>query len=451
MFSNLTEKFVKIIRKISNTGRLTEDNIKETLREIRRALLEADVALPVVKNFTTTIQNHVIGNHIHNNFTPGQELIKIVKKELILILGKKNDALNLSITPPAIILMIGLQGSGKTTTTAKLGKLIKEKYKKKVIVTSTDIYRSAAIKQLEVLSTQAKIDFFPSNNKQKPTEIVNTAIQYSKSKLYDVLLIDTAGRLHIDKKMMNEIFEIHKISNPIETFFVIDAMTGQDAINIINTYKKYLSISGFIITKTDSDTRSGIALSMKYLTKKPIKFIGTGEKLEELELFHPERIATRILGMGDMLSLIENIENKISNKHIKQLTNKIKKNSAFDFNDMLLQINQIKKIGGIHSILAKLPKTQTILNALTNNIDEKLLLKMKIMIDSMTEIEKSNPELIKGSRKRRIALGSGISIQSINQLLKQFNNVKRVMKTIKKGGITKIFKGINHIIKNKFY
>jgi len=443
MFNNLTERFIGILKKISNQGRLTEKNIKETIREIRRALLEADVALPVVKTFIQSIKNNVIGNQINNSLTPGQELIKIVKNELISILGSNNNPLNLSVAPPAIILMIGLQGSGKTTTTAKLGKFIKEKYKKKVIVVSTDIYRSAAIKQLEILSKQAKIDFFSSNKQQNPTDITNQAIQYAKLKLYDVVLIDTAGRLHIDIKMMNEIVEIHKLSNPIETFFIADSMIGQDIINIINLFNKYLSITGFILTKTDSDTRSGIALSMKYLTNKPIKFIGTGEKLEEIELFYPERIAKRILGMGDILSLIEKIEKKISKQHIQQFIKKTKKSNSFTFNDMLFQINQIKKIGGTNSILSKLPKTQTIFSNFQKNVNEDLLFKMKFMIHSMTISERNNPELIKGSRKRRIAIGSGISIQEINQLLKQFNNIKKAMKAIKKGGISQILKNMN--------
>ncbi|AAO27075.1 signal recognition particle protein [Buchnera aphidicola str. Bp (Baizongia pistaciae)] len=450
MFNNLTQRFLKIIKKISNKGRLTEKNIKETLREIRIALLEADVALPVVKNFIPSIQKSVIGNQVNKSLTPGQELIKIVKKELTLILGKENHSLNLSVTPPAIILMIGLQGSGKTTTTAKLGQLIRTKYKKKVIVTSIDIYRLAAIKQLKMLSKQAKISFFPSNNTQSPKDIVQHAIQHAKLKFYDVLLIDTAGRLQIDKKMMNELLDVYNISHPIETFFVADAMFGQDSINVINEFNKYLPVSSFIITKTDSDTRAGIILSIKYLTKKPIKFIGTGEKLEELELFYPDRIASRILGMGDMLSLIENIENKIDKKHIKKFSNTIKKYNTFNFNDMLLHINQIKKIGGVNSILGKLPKTQTIFNSFQNNIDENILLKMKTIINSMTISERHQPELIKGSRKRRISLGSGIPIPEINQLLKQFNNIKKIMKTIKKGGVTKIMQGINNIIKNKF-
>ncbi|XBC38024.1 MAG: signal recognition particle protein [Buchnera aphidicola (Floraphis meitanensis)] len=450
MFSNITERFSKIFNKLSHKGRLTENNIKETLREIRQTLLEADVALSVVRDFIHSISKQVIGNSFNNNFTPGQELIKLVKKELIMILGEGNNNLNLSTQPPAIIMIVGLQGQGKTTSIAKLGKKIKKTKKKKVLVVSTDIYRPAAIKQLEILSKTANIDFYPSNTNQSPIEIANTALNFAKLKLYDVLLVDTAGRLHIDKHMMDEISNIQNKINPIETLLVVDAMIGQDAVNIAHKFNNSLSITGFIITKTDSDTRAGIILSMKYITKKPIKFLSTGEKLDEFEIFYPDRIATRILGMGDMLTLIENIESKIDKKNIDKLTKTIKSREKFDYNDLLTQIKQIKKIGNITSILGKLPKTQTIFNNDQNNINEKMLLKMETMIYSMTTTEKKQPELIKGSRKRRISKGSGLSIQEINSLLKQFYNIKKMINTIKKGGINKMMKGINNIVNNRF-
>ncbi|XBC44206.1 MAG: signal recognition particle protein [Buchnera aphidicola (Schlechtendalia peitan)] len=450
MFRNLTERFSKIFNKISNQGRLTQKNITKTLREVRTALLEADVALSVVHSFINSISKHSIGNNIDKSFTPGQELIKIVKRELIEILGKGNNCLNLSVQPPAVIMIVGLQGQGKTTSTVKLGKMIQDTKKKKVLIVSTDVYRPAAIKQLEILSKQANIDFYPSNINQKPIQIAILALEFAKLKLYDVLLIDTAGRLHIDKNMMNEMVNIHTYVQPIETLLVIDAMIGQDAVNIAHNFNNSLSITGFIITKTDSDTRAGIALSMKFITKKPIKFISNGEKLEEFEIFHPDRIATRILGMGDMLSLIENIEKKINKKNINKLTHTINNNNKFDYNDLLIQIQQIKKIGNVTSILGKLPKTGGIFNNIQNNIDEQLLLRMETIIHSMTLEEKKRPEIIKGSRKRRIAKGSGLSIQEINVLLKQFNNIKKVINTIKKGGISKIMRGINNIIHNKF-
>jgi len=446
MFNNLTKKLSKIFNKLSNKGTLTEKNIKDTLQEVKRTLLEADVVLSVVKEFIESVSKKAIGSNVNSHFTPGQELIKIVQKELTEILGKNNDPLNLSTQPPAVIMIIGLQGQGKTTSLAKLGRLIKKIKNKKVLVVSTDIYRSAAIKQLEILSQQAKVDFYPSNINQKPIIIASQALEFAKLKLYDVLLVDTAGRLHINASMMNEITAIHKKMMPIETLLVVDAMIGQDAINIAHHFNKNVSITGFIITKTDSDARAGIVLSMKYITKKPIKFISTGEKLNQFEIFHPDRVVTRILGMGDVLSLIENIENKINKKNMEKLANTIKNRNKFDYNDLLIQMKQIKKVGNITSILRQLPTATNAFNSIQSNMNEKLLFQMETMIYSMTKEEKQQPELIKGSRKRRIAKGSGLSIQEINLLLKQFNNIKNIMKTIKKGGIKKIMKNINNII-----
>ncbi|XBC42141.1 MAG: signal recognition particle protein [Buchnera aphidicola (Meitanaphis elongallis)] len=450
MFNNLTNKFLEIFNNLSNKGRLTENNIKETLKEIKNTLLEADVALSVVKSLIHSISKSSIGHNISKNFTPKQELIKIIKQELTKILGENNSNLNLQIQSPAVIMIVGLQGQGKTTSIAKLGKMIKTTKNKKILVVSTDIYRPAAIKQLEILSKQAKIDFYPSHINQNPIKIANLALEFSKSKFYDVLLVDTAGRLHIDEYMMNEVINIYKEIKPIEILLTIDAMIGQDAINIAHKFSNNLPITGFIITKTDSDARAGIILSMKYLTKKPIKFISTGEKLNEFETFHPDRMITRILGMGDVLSLIENIEKKVDKRNIKKLTNTIKSKKRFNYSDLLTQIKQIKKIGNITSILGKLPKTSKILNNVHNNINEKLLLHMEIMINSMTPQERQQPELIKGSRKRRIAKGSGLSIQKINSLLKQFNSIKNIMHTIKSGGINKIMKQMNNIVNNKF-
>ncbi|XBC39078.1 MAG: signal recognition particle protein [Buchnera aphidicola (Nurudea shiraii)] len=446
MFSILTNKFVKIFNKLSRKGTLTESNIKEALREIRITLLEADVTLSVVQDFINFVSKKSIGNNVSTSFTPGQELIKIVKKELISILGENNSSLNLSNKIPTIIMLVGLQGQGKTTSIAKLGSFIKNNNNKKILAVSADTYRPAAIKQLEILSKQAKIDFYPSNMNEDPIKIVRSALQFSKLKLYDVLLVDTAGRLHVNQTMMHEIIQINKTIKPTETLLVIDAMIGQDATNIAHTFNKSLPITGFIITKTDSDCRAGIIFSMKYITKKPIKFISTGEKLNEFEIFYPNRIVTRILGMGDVLSLIENIENKISKKNIKQLTNSVKNQDKFNYNDLLIQIKQIKKIGNISSILKKLPRNQKTFEHIHNNINEKLLSQMETMIYSMTPEEKYKPELIKGSRKRRISKGSGLSIQTINLLIKQFNNIKKIMKNIKKNGINKIMKKISNIM-----
>jgi len=449
MFKNLTERFSKIFNKLSNQGKLTEKNIKETLREVEQALLEADVALSVVQNFTSSISKSCIGKSIEKSFTPGQELIKIVKQELIEILGKENNHLNLSTQNPSVIMIVGLQGHGKTTSIVKLGKMLKNTKNKKILLVSTDIYRPAAIKQLEVLSKKAKIDFYPSNIDQKPIQIVTKALEFAALKLYDILLIDTAGRLHTDKYMIDEVTNIQKKIQPIETLLVIDAMVGQDAVNIVNNFNTNMSITGFIITKTDSDTRAGIALSMRFITKKPIKFISHGESLNEFEIFHPNRIVNRILGMGDMLSLIENIKNKINKENIKKFTHTIKSQNKFSYNDLLVQIQQIKKIGNVTKILNKLPKTGTIFKNIQYNINEQLLFKMETIIHSMTIEERKKPELIKGLRKRRIAKGSGISIQEINSLLKQFNNIKMMVNTIKKGGISKMMKGINKIVNNK--
>ncbi|QCI16061.1 signal recognition particle protein [Buchnera aphidicola] len=451
MFKNLTQRLSQSFQKIIRKGRLTEENIKKSIREVRKALLEADVTLSVVKKFIENVKNKSIGNEINKSLTPGQEFLKIVKNELIHTIGEKNNSLNLSIAPPAVILLIGLQGAGKTTSLAKLGKWIKDKHKKKILIVSTDIYRAAAIKQLQILCKQIEIDFFPSNENQTPIEITIQAKEYAKLKLYDVLLIDTAGRLHIDKKMMNEIQQIQNLSKPIETLLIVDSMMGQDAINMAKIFNNDLSISGIILTKTDGDSRNGIALSMRYITGKPIKFIGTGEKITELELFHPNKIAERILGMNDVMSLIEDIEAKVDQSQIQKLTKKLKKGHDFNLNDFLIQIKEMKKIGGLNYFIDKLPKNNQLLNnASLLNTDQNTLNKAEAMIFSMTPKERKNPIIIKGSRKRRIALGSGTEIQDINKLLKNFDSIKRIMKKIKTSGISKVIREIKNIIPKNF-
>lgn len=444
MLNILTQKFSEIINKISNKGRITEKNIKETLRDVRTSLLEADVALPIVKNFINDVKLNAIGKNFNKSLTPGQEFIKIIKKELIQKLGENNDLINLSVKPPAVFLIIGLQGMGKTTSLVKLGKKIKEKTKKKILTVSTDTYRPAAIKQLEILSLQAKIDFVSLNNNLNPINIAKHALKYAKRKLYDLLLIDTAGRLHIDSQMMAEIQKIHQLVNPIETLLVVDAMMGQDIINVSNVFNKILPITGFILTKMDSDARGGIILSVKGLTNKPIKFISNGEKLDDIELFNSERIANRILGMGDVLSLIEDIENKIKLKPRAQPKKK------YDLNDFSAQIDQILKIGGLTSLIKKLPQNNDFNNNLLLNTNNDILIKYKTIISSMTLKERVTPGIIKGSRKRRIALGSGVNIQNVNQLLKQFHNIKTIMNKIKKTGISKAIQNIKNIIPKSF-
>lgn len=451
MFNNLTQRLSQSMQKIINKGRLTEENIKDTIREVRKSLLEADVAISVIKNFIENVKKKSIGSEINKSLTPGQEFIKIVKNELISIMGEKNNDLNLSTQPPAIVLIVGLQGVGKTTSTAKIGKWIKDKYKKKILITSTDVYRAAAIKQLQILSHKVEIDFFLPTGNQNPIEITSEAINHAKLKFYDVLLLDTAGRLHIDTTMMDEINQIKDISQPIETLLVVDSMMGQDAIHMAKIFNNNLCISGIVLTKSDSDARSGIALSMLYITGKPIKFIGTGEKITELEVFHPIRIADRILGMNNIISLIEDIEEKVDKSQLKKLTTKLKKGHEFNLNDFLVQIKQIQNIGGLNYFLKKLPKNnQFSKNISLLNTDKNTLDKIEAIICSMTPKERNQPIIIKGSRKRRIALGSGTKIQDVNQLLKNFDNIQKVMKKIKTKGIGKMIRVIKSMLPKNF-
>ncbi|MGP1958386.1 MAG: signal recognition particle protein [Arsenophonus sp.] len=444
MFDNLTDRLSSILRNISGRGRLTKDNIKEALREVRMALLEADVALPVVREFIQSIKEDAVDKNINKSLTPSQEFIKIVKNQLTKSLGGNNIGLNLAIQPPAVILIAGLQGVGKTTTVAKLGKFLKEKYRKKVLVASVDIYRPAAIKQLEILTQTAGIDFFLSSSNEKPIDIATNALEYAKLKFYDVLIIDTSGRLHINETMMTEIQVIHSVINPIETLFIIDAMTGQDAVNSAKSFNEILPLTGFILTKIDGDARGGAALSIRYITGKPIKFLGIGEKINSLELFYPERISSRILGMGDVLSLIEEIESKVDRDKAEKLSNKLKKNNNFDLNDFLEHIKQMRNIGDMSSMLNKIPGISGIHDKIKLQINDNALIKMQAIISSMTMKERQKPEIIKGSRKKRIAIGSGTQIQDINMLLKQFDNIKRIMSKMKKNELIKIIRGIKN-------
>ncbi|WP_343182904.1 signal recognition particle protein [Buchnera aphidicola (Neophyllaphis podocarpi)] len=450
MFGNLTKQLKKTIQKISNRGRLTEKHIKNTIREVRIALLEADVSLLVIKKFIDAIQKKVIGIKINKSLTPGQEFIKVVMRELIKIMEDDKQKLNLSVQPPAVILFLGIQGVGKTTSVVKLGNILKNK-NKKVIIASTDIYRPAAITQIEILSKKINIDCFKSDTNESPDKIAIKALEYAKIKFYDVLLIDTAGRMHIDKKMMNEIKNIYNAINPIETLFVIDAMTGQDSINIANNFNKKINITGIILTKTDGDARGGAALSVKYITKKPIKFISNGEKIHSIEKFNPKIIAKRILGMDDTVNIIEEIENKINKKEIEKITNKLKQGENFDLNDFLLQIKQIKKMGGIVSLIEKFKSNNKIINNIKSNTSKKELNKIESIINSMTIKERKQHNIIKGSRKRRISLGSGTTIQDVNNLLKQFTKVKNIMKKIKNKGLSKIIHDFKNMIPKNIF
>lgn len=446
MFENLTDRLSSTLRNISGRGRLTEENIKETLREVRMALLEADVALPVVREFINQVKERAVGHEVNKSLTPGQEFVKIVQGELVSAMGNENSELNLAVQPPAVILVAGLQGAGKTTSVAKLGKFLKEKNKKKVLVVSADIYRPAAIKQLETLAESVNIDFFASDAQEKPLDIVNKALKQAKLKFYDVLIVDTAGRLHVDAAMMDEIKQLHAAVNPVETLFVVDAMTGQDAANTAKAFNEALPLTGVILTKVDGDARGGAALSIRHITGKPIKFLGVGEKTDALEPFYPDRIASRILGMGDVISLIEELEGKVDREQAEKMMAKFKKGDGFDLNDFLEQLKQMRSMGGMASMLSKMPGAGKLSDSVKAQMDDKVTIRMEAMIQSMTLKERVAPALIKGSRKRRIAAGSGMQVQDVNRLLKQFDEMQRMMKKMKKGGMAKMMRGMQGML-----
>ncbi|MFZ4703393.1 MAG: signal recognition particle protein [Candidatus Methylumidiphilus sp.] len=434
MFDNLTQRFDASLKKIRGQGRLTESNIQDTLREVRAALLEADVALPVVKDFIEQVKARALGHEVEKSLNPGQSLVKIVHEELKAVMGSAHVKLSLACQPPAVILMAGLQGAGKTTTVAKLARWLKETERKSVLVVSADVYRPAAIEQLKTLAAEVKAEFFPSDISQKPVDIAKNAITYARKKYFDVVLVDTAGRLHIDGQMMAEIKEIHAAIKPIETLFVVDSMTGQDAANTAKAFHDALPLTGIILTKTDGDARGGAALSIRHITGKPIKFLGVGEKTAALELFHPDRLASRILGMGDMLSLIEDVERKMDKDKAEKLAEKIHKGKSFNLEDYRDQLTQLKGMGGVMAMLDKLPGAATMPQHVKDKINEKELFQQLSMIDSMTKKERSSPEILNGSRKNRIAKGSGTDVPNINKMLKQFEQMQKMMKKFKKGG-----------------
>ncbi|OCG34383.1 MULTISPECIES: signal recognition particle protein [unclassified Gilliamella] len=440
MFENLTDRLSQTFRNISGRGRLSEDNIKDALRDVRMALLEADVALPVVREFINQVKEKAVGLDVNKSLTPGQEFIKIVQAELTTAMGEVNSSLNLATQPPAVILMAGLQGAGKTTSVAKLAKFLKEKHKKKVLVVSADIYRPAAIKQLETLAKAIDVEVFPSDIAEKPVNIVNKAISHAKLQFFDVLIVDTAGRLHVDSDMMDEIKALHHAVNPIETLFVVDAMTGQDAANTAKAFNDALPLTGVILTKVDGDARGGAALSIRHITGKPIKFLGMGEKTDALEPFYPDRIASRILGMGDVLSLIEELQSNVDREKAEKIAKKLKKGDKFDFNDFQDQLKQMRNMGGMGALLAKLPSVGQLPDHIKAQMDDKITIKMEAIIGSMTLKERANPEIIKGSRKRRIANGSGTQVQDVNKLLKQFEDMQKMMKKMKGGGMMKMMR-----------
>ncbi|KKL03298.1 signal recognition particle protein [Rheinheimera mesophila] len=443
MFENLSDRLTKTLKNISGRGRLTEDNIKETLREVRMALLEADVALPVVRDFVNQVKERSVGIEVSKSLTPGQEFLKIVRKALEDAMGEANEELALNVQPPAVVLMAGLQGAGKTTSVGKLAKFLKERKKKKVLVVSADVYRPAAIKQLETLAREVGVECFPSTVSQKPIDIVNAAIAHARLQIFDVLLVDTAGRLHVDDDMMGEIKALHAAVKPIETLFVVDAMTGQDAANTAKAFNEALPLTGVILTKADGDARGGAALSIRHITGKPIKFIGMGEKTDALEPFHPDRIASRILGMGDVMSLIEQIEQKVDKEQAAKVAAKVMKGQGFSLEDFRDQLVQMRSMGGMMSMLDKLPGMKNLPAGAMDQMGNKQFNKMEAIINSMTKKERLFPDLIKGSRKKRIAAGSGTQVQDVNQLLKQFTQMQKMMKQMSgKGGLMKMMRGM---------
>ena len=426
---------------------MTEDNIKDTLREVRMALLEADVALSVVTDFIERIRLGALGQEVQSSLSPGQSLIKLVQAELVAVMGDANEKLNLNAVPPAIILMAGLQGAGKTTTVAKLGRWLKENQKKKVGVVSTDVYRPAAIKQLQVLANELSLDFFESDITQNPVDIARNAIDAGKRKFLDVIIVDTAGRLHVDDEMMGEIKALHAAINPIETLFVVDSMTGQDAAITAKAFNDALPLTGVILTKADGDARGGAALSIRHITGKPIKFIGMGEKTDALEPFYPDRIASRILGMGDMLGLIEEIEQKVDKEKAEKLVKKLQKGKAFDLEDFREQLQQMQDMGGVGSMLDKLPGMNEIPQEMKDKVNSKELSRQIGVINSMTMKERRYPDLIKGSRKKRIADGCGQQLSDVNRILKQFMMMQKMMKRFKAGNMANMMRGIKNNVR----
>ncbi len=441
MLDNLTNRFSNVLKNIRGQSKLTEDNIKDALREVRLALLEADVALPVVKEFVNNVKEKALGQEVAGSLTPDQAFIGVVNNALIELMGKENKTLDLAAAPPAVVLMAGLQGAGKTTTVAKLSRLLKYDHKKKTLVVSADVYRPAAIEQLKLLAEQVGVDFFPSDTSQQPVDIAKAAVDYAKKHFYDVLMVDTAGRLAIDEEMMNEIKALHAAVNPIETLFVVDAMLGQDAVNTAQAFNEALPLTGVILTKMDGDSRGGAALSVRQVTGKPIKFIGIGEKVTGLEPFHPDRIASRILGMGDVLSLIEDVQKGIDEEAAAKMAKKLHKGKGFDLNDFKEQIQQMRNMGGLENLMSKMPgELGQLSKQIPEGTAEKAMGHVEAIINSMTPKERANPALIKASRKRRIAAGSGTSVQEVNKMLKQFEQSQQMMKMFSGNGMAKLMR-----------
>jgi signal recognition particle subunit SRP54 len=451
MLDNLTQRMARVVKTLRGEARLTEANTQEMLREVRLALLEADVALPVVREFIAKVKEKALGEEVLSSLSPGQALVGVVQKELTAVIGGdyegKAAELNLAVTPPAVILMAGLQGAGKTTTTGKLAKLLREKSKKKVLTVSVDVYRPAAIRQLQTVTEQVGADFFPSQPDQKPADIARAAIDWAKRHYHDVVIVDTAGRLGIDEAMMKEISELHTLLKPAETLFVVDAMLGQDAVNTAKAFNDALPLTGVVLTKLDGDSRGGAALSVRNVTGKPIKFVGVAEKLDGLEVFHPDRMANRILGMGDILALVEEAQRGVDTAAAQKLADKVKKGGDFDLNDFKAQLAQMKNMGGLSSLMDKLPaQFQQAAQGADMNNAEKQMRRMEGIINSMTLQERAKPELIKAARKRRIAAGAGVHVQEVNRMLNQYEQMRGMMKKLKGGNLQKMMRGMKGML-----
>jgi signal recognition particle subunit SRP54 len=447
MFESLSTRLSATVQRLRGKGRLTEANIREALREVRIALLEADVALPVVQALIQRVQVKALGQEVLRSLTPGQALVKVVRDELTTVMGVANSDLNLAAAPPAVVLMAGLQGAGKTTTVAKLARLLKERKKKKVMVVSCDVYRPAAIEQLRTLAEQVDVLFHPSEAAQDPVAIAKSALDAARKNFADVLIVDTAGRLHVDAEMMAEIKALHAALNPVETLFVVDSMTGQDAANTAKAFAEALPLTGVVLTKADGDARGGAALSVRYVTGRPIKFIGAGEKVDALEPFHPDRVAQRILGMGDVLSLVEQVEQGVDQEKQRKLAEKVIKGKRFDLNDMKGQLEQMVSMGGMASLIEKLPGGANLSENVKSKVNDKEVHRMIAIIGSMTKKERRHPDLLNGSRRARIARGAGMQPADVNKLLKQYQQMEKMMSKLGSGGMKGLMRQMSGAMK----
>ena len=442
MLDALTQRLSSVVKTLRGHSRLTEDNVQEMLREVRLALLDADAGLPVVKDFVAKVKEKALGQEVVGSLTPGQALVGVVHRELVELMGGSSAGLSFASQPPAVILLAGLQGSGKTTSAGKLARLIRNTTKKKVLLVSADVYRPAAIEQLATLARSLEVEVFPSDPSQKPVDIVRGALDYAKRHFHDVLIVDTAGRLAIDQAMMDEVRELHAAVHPVETLFVVDSMQGQDAVNVARAFDEALPLTGIVLTKLDGDSRGGAALSVRHVTGKPIKFVGVSEKMEGLEAFHPDRMASRILGMGDILSLVEEAHAKVDAEEAQKLADKFKKGKDFDLEDFKAQLGQMKKMGGIASLADKLPTQITQMAQSSPELQEKALKRTEGIINSMTPQERRKPELLKASRKRRIAAGAGVQVQEVNRLLTQFEQMRKMMKMMRGGNLQRMLRNM---------